>query len=265
MKRMAIWATLCLGVGLLAPASARADYDLTFTTTGSPTVGGSPVGATAEFIAHGSTLTIILTDTAATATRSQVLSGVFFDITGGLAPASAVFTTPKAVVTPGSKLFTSKSASMTSTAAAPIDITGAYLFGAHASGLGTTAGPPATTFTQAYGLSATGDSPLFPAKKFTKGGASDDYGIVGPGTNLEAQSFKNSFPLVENSVTFTITGINTGTGIANVVFPFGSAPGGTAVGSHLRVVPEPGAISSLALGGAMVVAWRRRKSRRVPA
>lgn len=266
MRRNRTPAALTLGLALIAPAISRADYDLTFGTAAGATVGGSPVGATAEFIGSGTTLTIILTDTAATASRSQLLSGVFFNVSGGSSPVSATYTTPTAVVTPGSKQYTGAATSATSTVASPIDVTGAFLFAQTPTGLGTTNGPPSITFGQHYGLSATGDSPLFPSNKFGKGNGSDDYALAGPGTDLGASSFGSAFPLIQNSVTFTITGFHVGTGINDVVFAFGSAPGGTATGVPAKPVPEPGSIASLALGGAVVLGWRRRRERRaVPA
>src|SRR5205814_2306270 len=82
-----------------------------------------------------------------------------------------------------------------------------------------------------YGLSAVGGGGLFSSNQFTSGGGGDDFGTAGSGTDLNLNTFKNKFPLVDNTVTFTLTGLgNAATGIDSVEFGYNSSLSETLTG-----------------------------------
>jgi PEP-CTERM motif len=227
-----------------APSTSWASFTETFTASG--TVGGSNVGSEVTFTSNGSTLTIVLTETTAATGPAQLLDGLFFTITG----ANPTLGSAPLPTTAANKLFTDQSTS------SAVDITGSWLL----------VEPVANGF--AYGLSAVGGSGLFPANQFTLGGGGDDYGVAGTGTGLGANNFKNKFPLVENTVTFTLQGFS-GIGISSVEFGYNSALSETLTGACTEgcgsepqevPVPEPATVAFFGLSLAGLGLLRRRSA-----
>jgi hypothetical protein len=232
-KLLAFAATVAVGA-LAAPTASWANFIETFTTQAGSTAGGSGVSSTATFVDVGSTLTVTLTENSPTASKGQILDGLFFDIVG---TNPALGSAPRPTAT-ASNLFAAKT-TFTSNA----NITGGWLLREPVSGF-------------EYGLSAVGGGGLFPTNQFTKGGGGDDYGIVGAGTNLAASDFKNDFPYVEDTVTFTLTGF-TGTDIEDVEFGYNSSLSSEVRGT-LQPVPEPAPLLVLAASLAVFGLMRRK-------
>jgi len=228
-----------LAVAASAPAAAWA-FPTTFTASG--TVGGSPVSAQATFSSSGSTLTIVLTETSPAVGPGQLLDGFFFDLSGAT-PTLGSAPLPTAVA---SNLFSNSTTSQSN-----VVITGSWLLAQPVNGF-------------QYGLSAVGGGGLFSANQFTLGGGGDDYGIAGDLTSLGDNNFKNKFPLIEDTVTFTLTGLTDGvTGISGVEFAFNSTLSDSLAGctgdcGSDPPVPEPSTLAVFGLSLVGLGSLRRR-------
>lgn len=227
--------------GIVAAAAALSLAQATLATvdfTGSgfnPEVSANASGS-ASFTISGDILSIVLTNTTDPRTTAQgnALTGVVFDITGGLPSLSL----SSIALTAGSDLWTTKFASNTSDP----------LAGSWTSVLG--ASPLA-----AYGAATTGFSGAFNGGSITLGNSGPNYGIVAAntfdGTNV---SFGGAqFPFVQNSLTLTFSGISgiSESQLANVRLLFGTSGEGV-----ITTVPAPGAIALLV--SAAIVGRRRR-------
>jgi hypothetical protein len=222
---------------------------------------GNTVSAQVNFSAsQAGDLIITLTNTTPGGTKSQgdTLTDLFFTVSNsdphfGFTLDSGVFVSGKngspnpnldALAT---KLFTSASTSTNNT-----NISGGWLIKGHPGGvLGMSDNQ--INFQYEYGLSAVGDSGLFPANRLALGSGGDDYGIVAAGTNL-ASGFPQ-FPFAEDTVVFTLhpgsgeTAADILAHITDVAFSFGSSPGVVIPGGGGGTpVPEPGALALAALG-----------------
>jgi hypothetical protein len=155
-------------------------------------------------------------------------------------------------LTAGSEIFTNKTTSNTSD---PVNGSWTNVLGA-------------TPISQ-YGVATTGFSGAFSAGTITLGNGGVDYGIVSNGTfpappgSGTSNSFNLGFPLIQDTLTFTLTGISgvSQSQITNVEFLFGTS--GTGI---ITAVPEPGSITLAGIGlAAAGLVGLRRRTRRNPA
>lgn len=163
------------------------------------------------------------------------MTGVTFDVGNG----SAVLTLTSTALTSGADYWTSKFA--TNNAAA--------LNGSWTNVLG--ASPLA-----AYGVATTGFNGRFNGGSIALGNAAPNYGIVAAGTfdGTNVAFGGSQFPFVQNSMTFTFTGVLgfTEAQIGNVSLLFGTD------GTGIVRVPAPGSLALVGLAG--LVAARRRRA-----
>ncbi len=244
MKRVLI---LLAAAGVLMFSAMPVFADpITFTGT------NGVLDASAAFSVSGGILTIVLTNTstADVAIPVQVLTGLFFDLSG-----TPTLTPGSATLTAGSTVFFGPS--------------GGGNVGGEWEYLGSLSGAPNGA---SYGISSAGLG-IFGNPNF--GGANLDgpnavnglnYGITSAGDNLTTGNAEvtGNVPLIQNSVTFTLA-IPVGAGlgdISNVSFQYGTAltdgnvPGGPPPG-----VPEPTSLLLLGAGltGVGIAALRRKK------
>jgi hypothetical protein len=236
-------AALCV---CLAGAPCKAG---SFTGSGINAETGDSVAASALFEISGDTLTITLTNTTlgGTLLRGDVLTGLVWDISG----ATPVLAFPTTALTAGSDIFTDKTTSNTSD---PVNGSWTNVLGA-------------TPISQ-YGVATTGFSGAFNAGTITLG-SGIDYGIVSNGTfpappgSGTSGSFNLGFPLIQDTLTFTLTGISgvSQSQITNVKFLFGTSGEGIVTGT---AVPEPStivlALAALVPLGVIQLHRARRRS-----
>jgi hypothetical protein len=230
-------------------------------TTPSGTFG---VDVSASLASSGDTLTIQLTNKLATPDPSVVLTDVDWSLNAeGTHPS---LTLKSIAYGSATALFTTASASST-----PALITTTYnMWGLAEHPNGQLGQGSSTFFTNEYGVSAIGGG-IFNGNHGSisspKSGLNgDDYGIVGPGTNLSQTNLNNKLPLVKNtgsgdsSLIFTITGFSgfNASQVTDVHFSFGSEPTLAAA----NAVPEPSTLAIAGLGALGFVAYgmRRRKA-----
>lgn len=243
---------------LAATAALPARADLIVTGSGSNAETTDSVSASALFRIVGNSLTIALTNTSApTPIRGDVLQGISFNISGS-SPTLALSTI--ALTSPGSgtaddRIFTSKTASNTSDP----------LSGSYTNVLGTTP-------IGQYGVSSTGFNGAFDVGSITRGSGGTDYGIVAAGTfpnSGASNSFNSAFPLIQHSLSFTLTGLSgvSESQITGVKFLFGTSGQGVLNGTvGPAAVPQPASAVLLGLGGLSTLglaALRRRRASKV--
>jgi hypothetical protein len=246
---------VALAAGMaIAPSVSRADvvlFDQLFVAT----------GASAEFVADGTThqLTITLTNSSTTTSNSDLLDGLFFSISGNpvLTPAPSGTNNVSLPTASASQLLTSSDNGKTvneSTGAA--NITGAWQLKQSGFTFNSTA--------YKYGLSAVGAN-VFASKDFTLGNGSDDYGLVGSGTNL-SKKFATQFPLAIGTITFTL-GLPTdftGGEVEDAAFGYNSELSEVIAAVDPPVpsaapIPEPASLALFGIGLVSLVAMRRRR------
>ena len=210
------------------------------------------VSASALFAISGDTLTITLKNTTpgGTLLRGDILTGLVWDISG----ATPVLAFPTTALTAGSDIFTDKTTSNTSD---PVNGSWTNVLGA-------------TPISQ-YGVATTGFNGAFSAGTITLGTSGVDYGIVSnnppngtfpapPGSGTSGSFNASAFPLIQDTLTFTLTGISgvSQSQITDVKFLFGSD--GTGI---ITAVPEPGSftLAGIGLAAAGLVGLRRRMRR----
>lgn len=241
-------AIIASALALLGPSPAQAAFTVTGSGTNAET--GGPVAASATFAIAGDILTLVLTNTSPTPTpvRGDVLQGIAFDIAG---PNPTLSLANVALTAPGNDaIFTGKTAS---NASDPLN-------GSYTNALGSS---PVAEF----GVSSTGFDGGFAAGTISRGNGGTDYGIVSNGTfpnGGASNSFNSAFPLIQNSLTFTFTGIAgvDESRIAGVRFLFGT-DGSGIIPAQVQAVPEPSSLAMVGLASAccgLAVLRRRRAS-----
>ena len=235
MKKVSF--SLAASAAVLAIATST-QASVLFSGSGFNPEAGTNAAGSAMFTISGNTLTLVLTNTTLPRTTAQgnAMTGVTFDIGGG----SPVLTLTSTALTSGSDFWTSKTA--TNNAAA---LNGSWTSVLGASPLGE------------YGVATTGFNGRFNGGSIGLGNAAPNYGIVAAGTfDGTNVSFGGSqFPFVQNSMTFTFTGVSgfTEAQISNVKLLFGTD--GTGI---ITAIPSPGSLALIGLGG--LVAARRRRA-----
>jgi hypothetical protein len=208
--------------------------------------------ATAEFVRTGSNLVVTLTNTStADATvLTDILTGVFFNITGdpALSRISAMLPLTSSVFVGNSNMD-----------ATPADrVVGGEWAYQH-----TAAAPPNNGGVSSSGLGVFGGGDLFPGSNLQGPGSPDgvQYGLTSAGDNLlTGNGGLNGEHLIKNSVIFTLGGFNSEPDavILGVAFQYGTDLSEPRVTGFL--VPEPGSFA-LAISAAVIAsAFCRRFS-----
>ncbi|MBL0870060.1 MAG: PEP-CTERM sorting domain-containing protein [Phycisphaerales bacterium] len=236
MNRTITLSALCAFVGLAASANAS----VVFTSTGA---GGR--AASVEFSTSGNNLVVRLTNTSLIdiTAPAQVLTGVYFNISGGSISLSRV----SALLAAGSSVVGD-----TQPAGGVVGGEWAYRGGISIAG--------ASYGISSVGLGVFGGGDLFPGPDLDSPTSPNgvNYGITTNNDNFSNNNGGASVPLIRNSVVFTLSGLPTGFDlgrISGVVVQYGSAldePQDTTT-----LVPTPGALALLSMGG--LVASRRRR------
>jgi hypothetical protein len=207
---LATAALMILGLG--SANVAQADQIFSTPTGATDSTGGS-VSATVDFSLSGNTLTVTLTNTqAGVANAGQLLTDVFFSLSSAGSPTLSSQT--------GDLITLSSNGTVTNLG------TSALGWGFGAATVGGTSGFELCVICQG-GVAA---------------GATPSEGILGPSPNGNPSIDGNGphNPFVNQTATFTLTGIPTGATADDVVFSFGTTPGNNVS------APEPGALTLLA-------------------
>jgi hypothetical protein len=226
----------CLLAFIVLGATA-AYADLTFTASD-----GDGRAASAVFSLTGSTLTVTLTNTSGADVLDpvHVLTALFFN-SSGLTPFSASLNT-------GSTVFFGADGGG--------NVGGEWAYG---SGLaGAPGGATSGISSAGFGLFGSGN---FNGPDLAPPAAVDglNYGLTSAGDNLATgnAAVTGNFPLIQNSVIFTLTGFSgTLDSIAHVSFQYGTALTDANIGNG--AVPAPGAALLGAIGVGLV-GWLKRR------
>ena len=228
-------------LGLVAVGASSSANAVIFNFSGNSNASGNPLAASADFTVSGTTLTIVLTNTATGAAMNgaDVLDGVFFDIAGS----DPVFSNGNVALTSGSSLVLMNNVPTSGNA-----LNDEWMFDSPVPILGTEYGVGSTGFP---GFNPNNDnfSARFWSQKAMAGGNSD-YGLV-PTAGITVGSISNVY--VNNSVTFTFTlsSAISESDIQNVLVSYGS-------GGETQLVPEPATLMAMAVGAAALLRKRRK-------
>lgn len=259
-RLIAVTAVLVCAV-FLGPNSARCDSITTIEYSGmglSPGGTGNDVSADVKFSIDSTTntMTVTLKNTTAASPKlaqGDTLTGLLFDFKN-VFPSLKLTST---VVSPGALYYTSSGSYLNSSQAPSIN--------------GSWTNSLAYPSKGEYGVATTGYNGLFDASKITKGTGGSDYGILNSGYPLNSSSFKNHYPYIVNSITFTFTGGSksynslanvTVANLSNVQFLFGTGGCGAICGSPSYQNPEPGSLALASIGVVGLIGYRRRSRKK---
>lgn len=235
-RRVSVLAFGLATFGLPAIAGA-----ITFNLNGVSNASGNNLSAQATFTVSGTTLTIVLTNTASSAAMNgaDVLDGLYFDISG----TNPVFSAGNAALTAGSSFVLMNNGP---TSGNPLN--DEWMFDSPVPALGSEYGLGSTGFP---GFNTNNDTftEVFWAGN-AMAGANDDYGLV-PTAGITVGSPSNVY--VNNSVTFTFTlsSAISESDIENVMVSYGS--------DGQTVVPEPATLAALGIGALGLLRRRAKK------
>jgi hypothetical protein len=230
MKKLVMSVTVLAAICFIFAGAARADQIFS-TPGGSTSTTGSPVSATVDFSLSGSTLTITLTDTQAGITNAgQLLTDVFFTLSAG-SPALSSQTGDLIMIDSGGAI---------------TDM--------GASTLGWGFGPAIVNSTDGFELCVI-------CQGGPTSGATPSEGIIGPTPNGNGSIDGNKphNPFINQTATFTLTGVSAGASVGDVLFSFGTVPGDNVPAGPPTSAPEPSSLLLLAVGLMGVVALTGRK------
>ncbi len=205
------------------------------TFTGTDSVNG--LAASATFTLSGNELIVQLlnTSTSMVTQNPQVLSGLFFNVSGNPALSSPTVQLERASVY------------VNTSPNSPSGVLGDH-WGYSQGSLGI------NHQTYEYGFGAAGFSGVFGSGNTISGNNQSmqgvDYGLVGPGGVGTNDGLANNGPQIQNGVDFTLTGLDSQNPpvISNVLFQYGSASSGefSLTGTpQTSAVPEPGVAATL--------------------
>jgi hypothetical protein len=229
MKKLVMSVAVLAAIFFIFAGAARADQ--VFSTPGGSTSAGGPVSSTVDFNLSGSTLTITLTNSQAGITNAgQLLTDVFFTLSAGSATLSSQ---TGDLITIGS---------------------GGAVTDMGASTLGWGFGPAIVNSTDGFELCVI-------CQGGPTAGATPSEGIIGPTPNGNGSIDGNKphNPFINQTATFTLTGVSAGTSVGGVLFSFGTAPGDNVPAGPPSSVPEPSSLLLLAVGLMGVLALTGRK------
>jgi hypothetical protein len=263
---------------LQAPAALSAATTFTWSSTdpanGNIALSGSVTFTTQTDATSGFDLVITLTNTGpnTVVSSADLLTGLYFDINGGggLGALGMLSAT-----TSNLGLFNTLGGTNTGTAAnicAPgvggtaqankcsATLGGGWEAGFWSAGVSSkNANLP--TVTAHYGIGTSGQTGLFNGNA-NNGVGGSNYSIA-PGSTPNGNGSVNT-PLVDQSATFVLYGLNTSSiTISNVFAAYGTAPEVVAAATNITSLPEPGTLSELAGGGLLIAIggfFRKRRS-----
>jgi hypothetical protein len=207
----------------------------------------TPDNVQAVFTQTGTTLKINLINNGTTGSNTDLLDGLFFNISGNPAVNLA-----SGANTVAPNLLTSNDNGNTVSTSANANISGSWQL--------ESTGFTFNSTSYKYGLSAVGGNGRFASNLFTKGNGSDDYGVVGSKTTVPENGL-TQFPLAFGEIDFTLTLPNSSDiTIADVAFGFNSALSDVVAGIDPPppAVAEPGSLALLGFGLVGLAALRRR-------